>query len=81
MAPANPPAADETITASEVAMKRALPSPHPARNPTIWPMVWLAPASPANTTMRVRPMRRVRLAPMRLDTHPVTSMATAVMTR
>ena len=45
MAPAKPPDADPTMTASEVAMKRALPRPQPARNPTIPPMLPLAPAS------------------------------------
>ena len=40
-----------------------------------------APASALNTTMRIRPPIRVRLAPMRLDTQLVMSMATAVTTR
>jgi hypothetical protein len=35
MAPAKPPLADATITASEVAMNSALPTPQPARNPMI----------------------------------------------
>ena len=34
-----------------------------------------------NATIRIRPATRVRFPPMRLDTHPVTSMATAVTTR
>ena len=40
-----------------------------------------APASALNTTISARPAIRVRLAPIRLDTQPVTSIATAVMTR
>ncbi len=81
IAPANPPLAELTITASEVAMNSALPSPQPARKPTMPPMLSDEPASAANTTMRTRPVISVRLAPIRLDTQPVTSMATAVTTR
>ena len=81
MAPAKPPDAEPMITASEVAMNKALPSPHPARNPMIWLMVLDDPARALNTTMSVSPAIRVRLAPMRLETQPVTSMATAVTTR
>jgi hypothetical protein len=39
------------------------------------------PASALNTTIRTSPATSVRLAPMRLETKPVTSMATAVTTR
>jgi hypothetical protein len=39
------------------------------------------PASAAKTTMSTSPTIRVRLAPMRLDTQPVTSIVTAVTTR
>ncbi len=39
------------------------------------------PASALPATIRTRPATRVRLPPMRLDTHPVASMATAVTTR
>ena len=45
------------------------------------PMLLLDPASAAKTTMITRPAMRVRFAPRRLDTHPVTSIATAVITR
>ena len=69
------------MTASEVAMNSALPRPQPARKPTMPPIVSDGPARPANTTIRTSPAIRVRLAPMRLDTQPVTSIATAVTTR
>ena len=39
------------------------------------------PASAANTTMIARPAISVRLAPIRLETQLVTSIATAVTTR
>ena len=39
MAPANPPLADATMTAREVAMNSALPMPQPARKPMIALMV------------------------------------------
>ena len=81
IAPANPPLAEATITASEVAMNSALPRPQPARKPTIWLMPPELPASALKITMRTRPATRVRLAPIRVDTQPVTSMATAVTTR
>jgi hypothetical protein len=81
IAPANPPDADETITASEVAMKSALPRPQPARKPMMPEMPPDAPARALNTTIRERPAIKVRFAPMRLDTQPVTSIATAVITR
>ncbi len=82
IAPTNPPVADATMTASEVAMNRALPTPQPARKPTMPPIdVGLAPASALNTTISASPASSVRLAPMRLDTQPVISMATAVITR
>ncbi len=41
----------------------------------------LSPASAANTTMIARPVISVFLAPSRLDTQLVPSMATAVTTR
>ncbi len=69
------------MTASEVAMNSALPNPQPARKPTISPMLPLVPAIAENTTISTRPLTRVRLAPMRLDTQPVTSIAIAVTTR
>ena len=81
IAPAKPPLAELTITARDVAMNSALPRPQPARKPTIPPMLSADPASAAKTTMSTRPVISVRLAPIRLDTQPVTSMATAVMTR
>jgi hypothetical protein len=70
------PLAARTIVASAVAMKRAFPRPHTARNPTIPPMLSMLPARADPAMMRTRPERRVRLAPILLDTHPVTSMAT-----
>jgi hypothetical protein len=81
IAPPNPPLAEPTMTASEVAMISALPSPQPARNPTISPMLPLVPAMAENTTMSTRPATIVRLAPRRLETQPVTSIATAVTIR
>ena len=69
------------MTASEVAMNSALPRPQPARKPTIPPMVPDGPASAEKTTISTRPAISVRLAPIRLDTQPVTSIATAVTTR
>lgn len=65
-----------TMVARAVAMKSALPRPHTARNPTMPPTVSCVPASPAPTMMIASPMSRVRLAPMRLDTQPVMSIAT-----
>ena len=81
IAPANPPDAAPMITASDVAMNSALPRPQPARNPMMPPIVSDDPASALNTTMRISPATSVRLPPIRLDTQPVTSMATAVTTR
>ena len=81
IAPAKPPLADATMTDKEVAMKSALPSPQPARNPTISPMLLEAPASAAKITTSSRPVMSVRFAPIRLDTQPVTSIITAVTTR
>ena len=81
IAPAKPPCAEATMTASEVAMKRALPSPQPARKPMMPPIDWEKPASAENVTMIARPAMSVRLAPSRLETQFVTSIATAVTTR
>ncbi len=73
---ATEPRAEETMAASAVAMNSALPSPHSARNPTMPATLSCMPASPAPTTMITRPSSSVRLAPIRLDTQPVISMAT-----
>ncbi len=81
IAPANPPVAELTMTASEVAMNSALPRPQPARKPTMPPIEFDDPARAAKTTMSTRPVISVRFAPIRLDTQPVTSIATAVTTR
>src|ERR1700683_2911883 len=70
IAPWNPPEAAPTITASEVAMNRALPRPQPARKPMIPPMLPAAPAAALNATIRMRPATSVRLPPIRLDTPP-----------
>ena len=45
------------------------------------PMLGAAPAAALNTTIRASPAMRVFLAPSRLDTQLVMSMATAVTTR
>ena len=81
MAPAKPPLAEATITAREVAMNSALPTPQPARNPMIPLMLGEAPAAALNTTIRISPAISVFLAPIRLETQLVISMATAVTTR
>jgi hypothetical protein len=81
IAPPKPPLAEATMTAREVAMNRALPSPQPARKPTMPLMEPEVPASAAKTTMTASPTTRVRLAPSRLETQPTISMATAVTIR
>ena len=74
-----PPVADITIVASAVATKSALPRPHPARKPTTAPTLSDEPASAANTMIRTRPDSSVRLAPIRLEITPVTSIATPMI--
>ena len=69
------------MTAREVAMNSALPTPQPARNPMIPLMVGEAPAAALNATISSRPTISVFLAPSRLETQLVISMATAVTTR
>src|SRR6185437_180783 len=81
MAPAKPPLAEATMTASEVAMNSAFPTPQPARKPMMVPIEFDDPASPAKATMSTRPAISVHLAPIRLDTQLVMSIATAVTTR
>ena len=73
---ATEPFDDCTIVASAVATKSALPRPHPARKPITAPTDPDEPASAAKTMMSTRPESRVRFAPIRLETTPVTSMAT-----
>jgi hypothetical protein len=68
IAPANPPLAEATMTASEVAMNSALPTPQPARKPMMALIDGDAPAAALKTTIRIRPAIRVRLAPIRLET-------------
>ena len=70
------PLAAVTMVARAVAMKSALPRPQPARKPTIWPTVSLMPARADETMMSTSPLSSVRFAPMRLETQPVTSIAT-----
>src|ERR1700749_5124276 len=69
------------MTASEVAMNRAFPTPQPARNPMISLIEPDDPASAAKATIRMSPQISVHLAPIRLDTQLVISIATAVTTR
>jgi hypothetical protein len=69
------------MTASEVAINSALPTPQPARNPMIALILGEAPAAALNTTIMIRPAISVFLAPIRLDTQLVISIATAVTTR
>src|SRR6478735_2654250 len=79
IAAALPPAAVPTITARAVDTNRALPSPQPARKPTSSATDEEVPDRAAKTTTRARPARRVLRPPMRLETKPVTSIATAVI--
>jgi len=81
MARAAPPDATLTMTASAVAMKRALPSPQPARNPMISLMLPDDPAAALKSTIRARPQSSVHFEPSRLETAPVTSMAAPVTRR
>ncbi len=81
IAPANPPEAEATMTASEVAMNSAFPTPHPARKPMIVPIEPDEPASAAKITIMMSPAISVHLAPILLDTQLVISIATAVTTR
>ena len=69
------------MTAREVAMNSALPTPQPARNPMIPLMPGEAPAAALNSTMRISPAISVFFAPSRLETQLVISIATAVTTR
>ena len=64
------------MVASAVAMNSALPRPQPARKPTMAPIDVGEPASAEKTMISTRPASRVRLAPIRLETTPVTSIAT-----
>ena len=70
------PRAETTMVASAVAMNSALPRPQPARKPTMAPMESESPASAENTMISARPTISVFLAPIRLETTPVISMAT-----
>ncbi|MGY3679938.1 hypothetical protein ACVWXU_003561 [Streptomyces sp. TE33382] len=79
IAAALPPAAAPTITASAVETKSALPRPQPARKPTSSATEDEVPESAAKTTTRARPVNSVRRPPIRLETKPVTSIATAVI--
>ena len=81
IAPANPPLAEATMTASEVAMNSAFPMPQPARKPMISLSDPDDPASAAKATIRTSPQMSVHLAPILLDTQLVISIATAVTTR
>ena len=72
------PRADTTIVASAVAMKSALPRPQPARKPTMPPTESDEPASAEKMMIRTSPRSSVRLAPIRLETTPVMSMATPI---
>ena len=78
MACATEPLAADTMVASAVAMNSALPRPQPARKPTIAPMLCEEPARAEKAMISTRPASSVRLAPMRLETQPVISIATPV---
>ncbi|MDF2491883.1 MAG: hypothetical protein K0Q58_461 [Microbacterium sp.] len=81
MAALLPPLAAPTIVARAVEMKRALPSPQPARNPMMRSTLPLSAHSRANTTISARPMSSVAFAPIRLEIQLVTSMARPVTSR
>ncbi len=81
IADAVPQDADPTMVASAVEMKSALPRPQPARKPMTCSTSCERPAAAAKTTMIASPMRRVRLAPMRLEIQLVTSIARPVTSR
>ena len=70
------------MTASEVAMNSALPDAPagPEADDGADRAATTRPAR-ANTTIRTRPAISVHLAPIRLDTQLVISIATAVTTR
>ena len=74
-----PPVADITIVASAVATKSALPRPQPARKATTLLTEFDEPASAANTMISTRPESSVRFGPIRLETTPVTSIATPMI--
>ena len=73
------PRADITMVASAVATKSALPRPQPARKPMMAPTELDEPASAAKTMISTSPESRVRLGPIRLETTPVTSIATPMI--
>src|ERR1700730_3968783 len=62
-------------------MNRAFPMPQPARNPIIPLIEPDDPARAAKATIRMSPQISVHLAPIRLETQLVMSIATAVTTR
>src|SRR5580693_3638210 len=59
-------------------MNSALPTPQPARNPMIALMLGEAPASALKITIRISPAISVFLAPIRLETQLVISIATSL---
>ena len=61
-----------------VAMNSALPSPQPARKPTMALTESEAPARAEKTMISTSPASRVRFAPMRVETTPVISIATPI---
>jgi hypothetical protein len=67
------------MTASAVATNIALPRPQPARNPTSSATLPEVPDRPAKITTSASPASSVPLPPMRLETKPVSSIATAVI--
>ena len=73
---ATEPRAEFTMVASAVAMNKALPRPHSARQPTMPITVSDMPARPAPAMMTTRPSSSVRFGPIRLATTPVISIAT-----
>jgi hypothetical protein len=75
---ATDPRAEPTMVTNAVAMNSALPRPHSARQPTISSTVSDIPARPAAAMMITSPISSVFFGPIRLDTTPVTSIATPV---
>ena len=69
------------MTLNAVAMKSALPRPQPARKPTISGIEPDRPASALKTITSTSPPSSVLRGPIRLDTHPVTSIETPVIAK
>ena len=81
IAGAVPPRAEATIEARAVEMNRAFPRPQNARQTISHSMVGAKPAAVLASTMIARPVSRVALVPMRVETQLVKNIAMPVITR